>query len=67
MLLLLLLLLEVLLLLLRHAGQWPLAAKVSPKLSNNHLSYALTWFGMALGLIAVYIVLVLKERKARAS
>lgn len=33
--------------------------------SNRHLSYALTWFGLAAGLFGVYIVL-LRQRSSRA-
>ena len=28
-------------------GGWPKPGKLSPKLSDNHLQYALTWFGLA--------------------
>jgi surfeit locus 1 family protein len=28
----------------------------TPVLSNNHLGYALTWFGLAIGLLGVYLV-----------
>ncbi len=48
-----------------HTGEWPKALKVSPRLPNNHLSYALTWFGMALGLVIVFVVAIVKNRKAR--
>ena len=41
-----------------HAGSWPRAIKVSPKLSNPHLGYALTWFGLALTLIGVYAAFI---------
>ena len=30
---------------------------------NNHLSYALTWFGLALGLVGVYVAFVLRQRR----
>lgn len=33
-------------------------------LSNRHLEYALTWYGLALALAAVYIALILRDRKA---
>jgi surfeit locus 1 family protein len=32
---------------------------------NNHLSYAVTWYGLALTLVGVYVALVLKRRQAR--
>jgi surfeit locus 1 family protein len=33
----------------------PHPAPVPTNLSNNHLGYAITWFGMAIALIAVYV------------
>ena len=37
-------------------GALPLPAKIEVTLSNNHLQYAITWFGLALGLAGVYVV-----------
>jgi surfeit locus 1 family protein len=37
-------------------GSLPLPAKIEVKLSDNHLQYAITWFGLALGLAGVYVV-----------
>ena len=31
---------------------------------NNHFEYALTWFGLALALLGVYIAKLLRDRKA---
>jgi surfeit locus 1 family protein len=47
----------------------PAAAGLTPAalptgISNRHLEYALTWYGLALALAAVYIALVLRDRKA---
>lgn len=39
-------------------GRWPEARKREPVLPNRHLEYALTWFGLALCLVGVYIALV---------
>ncbi len=33
----------------------PIGAAVDIELPNNHLQYAITWYGLALGLIGVYI------------
>jgi surfeit locus 1 family protein len=33
----------------------PIAAKTELNLRNAHLSYAMTWYGIALGLLAVYL------------
>lgn len=35
-------------------GGLPHAARVMPNLPNNHLQYALTWFGLAIVLVGVY-------------
>jgi surfeit locus 1 family protein len=47
----------------------PPAAGLTPAprpagISNRHLEYALTWYGLALALAAVYIALLLRDRKA---
>ncbi len=33
-----------------------------PVLTNHHLQYALTWFALAFGLIAIYITMLIKRR-----
>ena len=33
----------------------PIAAEIDIEVRNTHLNYALTWFGVALSLIGVYI------------
>jgi surfeit locus 1 family protein len=38
------------------AGSLPLPAKLEVHLPDNHLQYAITWFGLALALAGVYIV-----------
>ena len=38
------------------AGGLPLPGKLEVRLSNNHLQYAVTWFGLALALAGVYVV-----------
>ena len=37
-------------------GGLPRAGRLTLKVPNNHLQYALTWFGLALGLAGVYVV-----------
>lgn len=36
------------------AGGWPQPARLQPNLPNHHLGYALTWFGLAGALLAVF-------------
>lgn len=39
-------------------GGWPKGGQTRLKLTNNHLQYALTWFGLAFCLAAIYAVYV---------
>jgi surfeit locus 1 family protein len=39
-------------------GGLPLPGKLSVQLPDNHLQYAITWFGLALALAGVYVVWV---------
>jgi surfeit locus 1 family protein len=38
------------------AGHWPDPARHMPRPPNSHLSYAITWYGLALALLAIFIV-----------
>lgn len=38
------------------AGSWPKPGKLEAHLPDNHLQYAITWFGLALALAGVYVV-----------
>lgn len=42
------------------AEHWPDPARHMPRPPNNHLSYAITWYGLALALLAVFIARVRK-------
>jgi surfeit locus 1 family protein len=48
-------------------GGWPLGGQTRVDLPNNHLQYAITWFGIALCLVVVYVVYVLGRLKAARS
>jgi surfeit locus 1 family protein len=37
-------------------GGWPKPGKLSVELPDNHLQYAITWFGLAMALAGVYVV-----------
>ena len=50
-----------------HSGAWPKAAALSPNMSNKHFGYALTWFGLAITLLGVYIAFIVQERRKRSS
>ncbi len=46
-------------------GEWPRGGVTQLRLRDRHLSYALTWFGLALTLIGVYIAYVVSRRGGR--
>lgn len=45
-------------------GRWPEGGHTVVSVPNNHLEYALTWFGLALVLVGVFTAFALKARKA---
>lgn len=42
---------------------WPRPGKLVPSLPNNHLQYAVTWYGLALVLAVVFAAYVVKSRR----
>ena len=48
------------------AGGLPKPGKLVVNLPDDHLQYAITWFGLALGLAGVYIVWLAKRLRRRA-
>jgi surfeit locus 1 family protein len=46
------------------AGGWPKPGRLVVNLPDNHLQYALTWFGLALGLAGVYVTWLVRRRRA---
>ncbi len=44
-------------------GAYPLPAEHLPRPPNDHLSYAITWFGLAIVLLVVFAVYVAKKRE----
>ena len=45
-------------------GGLPKAGRVTPRLPNNHLQYALTWYGLALVLVVVFVAWTRSRRPA---
>jgi surfeit locus 1 family protein len=39
-----------------NPGGWPLGGQTRVDFPNDHLQYAVTWFGLALALLGVYLV-----------
>jgi surfeit locus 1 family protein len=46
-----------------HATGWPRGGTTERDLPNNHFSYALTWFGLALGLLSVFVPFAFRKYK----
>lgn len=46
-----------------NPGGWPLGGQTILQLKNDHLSYALTWYGLGLTLIGVYIAAIFRRRE----
>jgi len=44
-------------------GGWPQPGKLVPNLPNNHLQYAMTWYGLALVLVAVFVAWAVKSAR----
>jgi surfeit locus 1 family protein len=38
-----------------NPGGWPLGGQTVVSFRNQHLSYAVTWFGLALGLLGIWL------------
>jgi surfeit locus 1 family protein len=39
-----------------NPGGWPLGGRTQTDIPNDHLQYAMTWFGLALALFAIYLL-----------
>ncbi len=46
-------------------GGWPRGGQTVVDLPNNHLSYAVTWFGLAAGLLGVYLAYHMSKGRLR--
>lgn len=44
-------------------GGWPKGGMTEINIPNNHLDYAITWFGLAGGLFAVFVAFLLRYRE----
>jgi surfeit locus 1 family protein len=48
-----------------NPGGWPLGGQTIVDFPNNHLQYAITWFGLALALTGVYLVYHVNQGRLR--
>ena len=48
-----------------NPGNLPIGGQTESVLTNNHLQYAITWYGLAVALIAVYIVFHRQQARPR--
>ncbi len=46
-------------------GGWPKPGKLQVNLPDNHLQYAITWFGLALALVGIYLVWLTRRLRSR--
>jgi surfeit locus 1 family protein len=51
------------LVLLGQAGSLPEPAQTLPRPRNNHLGYAITWYGLAASLVGVFLAFAWLQRK----
>jgi surfeit locus 1 family protein len=47
-------------------GGWPRGAQTITDLPNNHLQYAITWYALAVALVAIYIRFAIRRRRSNA-
>lgn len=48
------------------SGGYPIGGQTEIQLVNNHLQYALTWFGLAATLVAIYVLYHVRRRQESA-
>jgi surfeit locus 1 family protein len=46
-------------------GGWPQGGQTITNLPNNHLQYAMTWYALAVALVAIYIRFALRRRRSK--
>lgn len=49
-----------------NPGGWPRGGQTTIDLPNHHLSYAITWYALAAGLLQMYAIFILRRLKERA-
>jgi len=49
-----------------NPGGWPKGGQTAIDLPNHHLSYAITWYALAAGLVQIYAIFVRRRLKERA-
>jgi surfeit locus 1 family protein len=49
-----------------NPGGWPKGGQTAVDLPNHHLSYAITWYALAAGLVQIYAIFVGRRLKERA-
>lgn len=49
-----------------NPGGWPKGGQTTIDLPNHHLSYAITWYALAAGLVQIYIIFVRRRLKEAA-
>ncbi|MDE2230099.1 MAG: SURF1 family protein [Alphaproteobacteria bacterium] len=49
-----------------NPGGWPKGGQTAIDLPNHHLSYAITWYALAAGLVQIYAIFIRRQLKERA-
>lgn len=50
-----------------NPGQWPIGGVTRVELPNNHLQYVITWYGIALTLLGVYVAYIIQWRRKKTA
>ncbi len=49
----------------KNPGGYPLGGQTFINIPNNHLGYAITWFGLALALLGVFTIFVFSQKRKK--
>lgn len=50
-----------------EASGWPRPTRAVPELSDRHLGYAITWYGLAASLVVIYLIYIRRVVQSRKS
>lgn len=50
-----------------NPGGWPIGGVTQVELPNNHLQYMITWYGIALTLLGVYVAYIIQWRRKKSA
>lgn len=50
-----------------NPGGWPSGATGIPSLPNSHLGYAITWYGLSIAAVVIWVLAILRRRRDAAA